>query len=306
MVRRLISAVAVVACAGSYALIAAERATFILTDGERKSGPVVFHTDSRENLIAGNLNLGAADGKTEMTFPADQVAVIDFVGGRPAVAELAQLGSGQMIAMRDGSTQPGQFINMTGGDTVVWQNQAGQTQVFPISSVSRIYLNPQSARTAFRYTGATTVAGVAGTTGTFGPGITVRVDAKQAWTDTGVTVNQGDRVVFNASGQIQFGQNATQTATPDGNPVERRASYPIHGAGRRPARKNRQRRAVRDRHADAAAGDAGLGPVDARDQRQRARRQQRILLGRRGQTIERPELGIQNLEFVHRIPNSSS
>jgi hypothetical protein len=226
MVRRLISAVAVVACAGSYALIAAERATFILTDGERKSGPVVFHTDSRENLIAGNLNLGAADGKTEMTFPADQVAVIDFVGGRPVVAELAQLGSGQMIAMRDGSTQPGQFINMTGGDTVVWQNQAGQTQLFPIRSVSRIYLNPQSARTAFRYTGATNVAGVAGTTGTFGPGITVRVDARTAWSDTGLTVNQGDRVAFNASGQIQFGQSATQTATPDGNGAERRATYP--------------------------------------------------------------------------------
>ena len=43
-----------------------ERATFILTDGERKSGTVVFHTDSRENLIAGNLNLGTDDGKTEM------------------------------------------------------------------------------------------------------------------------------------------------------------------------------------------------------------------------------------------------
>jgi hypothetical protein len=39
-------------------------------------------------------------------------------------------------------------------------------------------------------------------------------------------VNQGDRVAFNASGQIQFSQNATQTATPDGNPSERRATYP--------------------------------------------------------------------------------
>jgi hypothetical protein len=34
------------------------------------------------------------------------------------------------------------------------------------------------------------------------------------------------RRAFNASGQIQFGQNAMQTATPDGNPVERRATYP--------------------------------------------------------------------------------
>ena len=43
---------------------------------------------------------------------------------------------------------------------------------------------------------------------------------------TGLTVNQGDRVAFNASGQIQWGQNATQTATPDGHPAERRATYP--------------------------------------------------------------------------------
>jgi hypothetical protein len=223
MVRRLISAIAVVACAGSYALAATERATFILTDGERKSGPVVFHTESRDNLIAGNLNLGAADGKTEMTFPWDQVAVIDFVGGQPPVAELAQLGSGQMLAMRDGSTEPGRLMNMTGGDTVVWQNQAGQTEQFLIREVSRIYLNPQSARTVFSYTGATHVVG---TTGTIGPGVTVRVDANQAWTDTGLTVNQGDRVAFNASGQIQFGNNTTQSATPDGNPAERRAAYP--------------------------------------------------------------------------------
>ena len=74
MIRRLIVMVALGACAGGYAL-AAERATFILTDGERKSGPVVFHTDSRENLINGNLNLGTDNGK-ELTFPIDQVAVM--------------------------------------------------------------------------------------------------------------------------------------------------------------------------------------------------------------------------------------
>jgi len=79
MLRRLITAALVVGSAG-YVWAAAERATFILTDGERKSGPVVFHTESRENLINGMLNLGADNGK-EQTFPIDQVAVIDFVGG---------------------------------------------------------------------------------------------------------------------------------------------------------------------------------------------------------------------------------
>ena len=38
-------------------------------------------------------------------------------------------------------------------------------------------------------------------------------------------VNQGDRVVFQASGQISYGRGANMTASPDGG-VERRAQYP--------------------------------------------------------------------------------
>jgi hypothetical protein len=89
MVRRLLVTVALTVGAGVYAL-AAERATFVLTDGERKSGPVVFHGDARENLINGYLNLGTDNGK-DLTFPIDQVAVIDFVGGRPQQTELQAL-----------------------------------------------------------------------------------------------------------------------------------------------------------------------------------------------------------------------
>ena len=222
MFRRLISSAALVACASIYASAATERATFILTDGERKSGPVVFHGDQHENLINGYLNLGVDNGK-EMTFPVDQVAVIDFVGGQPSTSELAQLGTGHLLVMRDGTTQPGRFINMIGGDTLAWENQSGRRQQYAIHDVSRVYLNPQSARTTFGYNGPSAVAG---TTGTTALGTTVRVDAKQAWTDTGLTVNQGDRVAFQASGQIQFGQSGGQTATPDGNLLERRATYP--------------------------------------------------------------------------------
>ena len=217
MFRRLISAAALVACAGVYAFAATERATFILTDGERKSGTVVFHGDRHENLINSYLNLGVDNGK-DMTFPVEQVAVIDFVGGRPSASELAELGTGHLLVLRDGTTQPGRFINMIGGDTLVWANQSGQQQQFAIRDVARVYLNPQSARTTYDYTGRSAVA----RTGTVAPGITVRVDAKQAWNDTGLTVNQGDRVAFQASGQITFGQFGGQTATPDGNPLERR------------------------------------------------------------------------------------
>ena len=53
----------------------------------------MFHGGDHENLIAGNLNLGL-DGGTEISIRADQVAVIQFVGGRPAVSERERLPAG--------------------------------------------------------------------------------------------------------------------------------------------------------------------------------------------------------------------
>jgi hypothetical protein len=219
MVRRLISTAVLVACAGAYAFAAAERVTFVLTNGERRSGTVAFHGDQHENLINNYLNIATND--KDETFPVDQVAVIDFTGGQPQAAELSQLGAGHMLVMKDGSAQQGRFVNMIGGDTLQWDNQSGQRQQFALRDVSRIYLNPGSARTVFNAPAGTTAVATSGQAAQ-----QVRVDAKQAWTDTGITVNAGDRVVFNASGQIAFGQSAGQTSDPNGNPAERRANYP--------------------------------------------------------------------------------
>ena len=219
MLRQLIVTSALVVCAGGYVLAAPERVNFILTNGERHSGTVAFHGGQHENLIDNHLNIATND--KDMTFPADQVAVIDFTGGRPKAAELAQLGDGQMLVMRDGSVQQGRFVNMIGGDTLLWDNQAGQRQQIALHDVSRVYLNPASAKTVFNYDPATAVAN----TGQM-PSVQVRVDARQAWTDTGITVNAGDRIVFNASGQVAYARGAGQTADPNGNPAERRATYP--------------------------------------------------------------------------------
>jgi hypothetical protein len=190
MFRRLSLSVTLIACAATY-VIAVERATFILTDGERKSGAVVYHGDQHENLINGFLNLGTDNG-TEQTFPLNQVAIIDFVGGQPPVTELAQLGTEHMLVTRDGGTQQGRLVNLIGGDTLLWENLAKERQQFAIRDVSRVYLNPQSARTAFGYTAPPPPPAPA-------PGTTVRVDPRQKWTDTGLTVTSGDRLVFATS-----------------------------------------------------------------------------------------------------------
>lgn len=211
MFRRLIAAAVFVGCTGLYVFAAPERATFILTDGERKSGPVVYHGDQHENLINGYLNLGV-DGGKDMTFPVNQVAVIDFVGGIPPASELAKLGTRHLLVMRDGSTQEGRFVNMTGGDTLFWENAGGQQQRFEIQSVARVYLNAQSARTVFNY--AAPAAGNPAASAPQPVGVTVRVDAQQQWVDTGLTVKQGDEITFRASGQIQVAPG--EASTPDG------------------------------------------------------------------------------------------
>jgi hypothetical protein len=136
MFRRLISAAALVACVGIYAY-AAERATFILTSGERKSGTVVAHGGQAHNFIDGQLNLG--EGGKEQSFPIDQVAVIDFVGGNPSPDELGKIpASGQSVALRNGFVQGGKFVNMVRGDTLLWENEAGQQQQYAIRDVARV------------------------------------------------------------------------------------------------------------------------------------------------------------------------
>ena len=209
MFRRLFAAIALVACSGLYVFAAPERATFILTDGERKSGSVAYHGDQHENLINGYLNL-AVDGGKDMTFPISQVVVIDFVGGMPPTSELARLGTRNMLVLRDGTTQDGRFVNMTGGDTLFWENSAGQQQRYAIQAIARVYLNAQSARTVFNYTPP-----AATPTPSASNGVSVRVDAQQQWVDSGLTVRQGDLVTFRASGQIQTAPG--ETVTPDGD-----------------------------------------------------------------------------------------
>ena len=227
MFRRSLSFIALVFCASTYLLAATERATFVLTDGERKSGTVVFHGDQHENLINGYLNLGVENGK-DMTFPLDQVAVIDFAGGQPPAAELANLAARHTLITRSGSAQSGRFVNMITGDTLLWENEAGDRQQYAIRDVIRVYLNAQRARTAFNYTApaatpatATTVPGTRPARGT-----TVRVDAQQTWTDTGITVNQGDLVTFQASGEVRIGRSEGATATPDGSTFDSRNTNP--------------------------------------------------------------------------------
>ena len=228
--RHFISAVAlvVIVAAGS-AWAADQRATFILTDGQHVSGDVIHHGGNDYNLIDNNLNLKLNTGQ-EQSFNENQVAVIDFAGAPPPAAELQQIpASGNFLVLRNGQSQAGTFVNMAHGDTLLWRNASGQDQQYAIRDVARVDLNPQAARVA--YNAPTTTPTAVGTAGCaeatpLQPG-EVRVQANQAWTDTGVQVKKGDRVSFRSSGQINFGQSAGQTAGPDGSGTMHQQAYPV-------------------------------------------------------------------------------
>lgn len=228
--RQSISAVTVaVACAAGSAWAADQRATFILTSGQHVSGDIVHHGGNDANLIDDNLNLRLASGQ-EQSFGESQVAVIDFTGDQPAATELQQIpATGNVLVLRNGQSQAGTFVNMVHGDTVLWKNQSGQDQRYAIADVARVYLNTQAARVAFNApAAATTAVGTAGSAESTPPQPgEVRVQANQAWTDSGVQVKKGDRVSFRATGQINFGQSPGQTAGPDGNGSMHAQTYPV-------------------------------------------------------------------------------
>jgi len=228
MVRRVISTIVLVASAGIYTLTAAERATLILTNGERRSGEIVTTGNDSAMFVGGQLKL--IENGQEQSIPIEQVAVIDFAGGTASPLELSRVApdaNGQTAIMRSGHAQAGKFVNIVRGDTLLWDHGGSQEQ-YPLRDVSRVYLNPPSARTVYNNEregrGPAASQGSTGTSGTL-TGSTINVPANVAWTDSGITVNAGDRLAFQASGTINYGQTAGQSATADGA-GERRANYP--------------------------------------------------------------------------------
>ncbi|HEY6213462.1 MAG TPA: LecA/PA-IL family lectin, partial [Vicinamibacterales bacterium] len=102
--------------------------------------------------------------------------------------------------------------------------EQGQEQRYAVRDVSRVYLNPQSARTALNFTGATNAVG---TVGTQAPPGTVFVQANQAWTDTGIDVKRGDHYMFRSTGNIAFGRGPGQTADANGKVGEQSNAFPV-------------------------------------------------------------------------------
>lgn len=227
---------AMMAAAMTAAALAAERATFVLTDGSRQTGEIVFHGSGNRNIIDNFLNLGQP-GEPDKTFRMDQVAMIEFEGGQPSVGEFQQLpASGDnLLVLRGGNMQRGKLVNMINGDTLQWQNEAGQMQQYAIRDVSRVYLNPDAARRIYPQVASAAAQADAqaqattGTADTAVPAGGIRIPGNQAWVPAGVMVRKGQRIAFSATGQVHFSPEASHASGPDGNPAVQTSGLPVAG-----------------------------------------------------------------------------
>jgi hypothetical protein len=232
--RRL--ALACVLATSTMVLAAAERATFILSDGERMSGEVVFHTEARTNIRAdkNEFNLKINTG-AEVPIPFSHVVYIDFVGGQPQAQELSALpSSGHLMTLRNGETRRGRLVDFIAGTTVKWSEDGRESET-PIRDVRRIFLDLDRVREMFPTAAQAQAPSVAqpsptpttgqrqgqpGRGGRFtqpaGRGTTVSVRGAVPWTDTNITVRGGQMVSFSVSGQV-FVRRDNAGVGPDGS-----------------------------------------------------------------------------------------
>lgn len=198
-------------------LTAATNVTYVLNNGERHSGQLVYHRDANLRLI---------ENGQERSFPISQVAAILYNGGNPPASELAQLPISNnppelerhILVLQNGRVIHGKVYRWD-ADSLMFDSIAGRG-TYNASDVARLYLSGPPARNVFA--GSTESSeGAAGQ-----PQMTVHVTANQPWTDTGLLVRQGESIAFSASGTIEFGKD--MSAGPDGNrDLPARVAYPV-------------------------------------------------------------------------------
>jgi hypothetical protein len=181
---------------------AQENATLVLRSGERVSGQLVD--------LGGVGYTVRVNGK-ERQIPQKDVAVIDFTGGNITEADWAKFTGTSQVVLKNGQTIEGQLYDI-GGTTplkLTLKTSSGDRELSS-SEVARIVIAKPDNAVATSGTSAT------GTTN-------ITVSAQQAWTPTGITVTQGQRLTFNTTGEIQLSADANDKASSAGSTNGRRA-----------------------------------------------------------------------------------
>jgi hypothetical protein len=241
MVRRLSIGLSVVLSAALLAS-AATAVTFVLKSGQRASGQLTYHV--------GSADLGVTSNGNEQMFPFDDIALMQFVVGDPSRDELQQLPTSDnpesqrhMLVRRNGEVVHGKYHGFQEDSITfdVWNNSGGvDRRTYSLGDVARLYLSGSASRNIF--------SGILNAPAPAPPppappdrdardrggrrgnaAIEIHVPGLRPWTDTGLTVNQGERLRFSATGTIKIDRNAS-TGPQGASGYASRPMYPIPGA----------------------------------------------------------------------------
>ena len=208
----------------SYAQASGEhRATVLLRNGDRVSG-VLEDVDNNTVFLRVSLH-------DQRRIGMGDVALIDFAGGASGLPETelaVARGSNHLALLRGGQSLQGRFVDIRGGESgaegqstaLIFRTTDGRDQSIPLNQVARVYLG--------NFPAATTVSNSAPTPVTSSndpvPPGAVRVPGNARWVATPFAVRRGDRLSFNATGQVQLSDNPADVAQPAGSVSQRHAA----------------------------------------------------------------------------------
>jgi hypothetical protein len=195
---------------------AQETVTLALRSGERPSGQLI---DMSGRGFILNIN------GQERVIPSSEVAAVEFVVGPPPADAQARINAGQpVVVMRNGQVIDGRLSDVGGTAPLrLTVETASGPRDFTSSEVAQIYVNPVAVSAA---PAATATAGTPAPI----PAGAISVPANQAWTDTGISVRRGDRLIFNAVGDVMISPTASSGIAGSPAVTNPAVRYPVQGA----------------------------------------------------------------------------
>jgi len=199
---------------GGLLLHAQEPSTLVMKSGERISAELI---DMNGSGFAVRVN------GQDRTIGTNDVAAVEFVvGAIPADAQNRVNAGQNVVVLRDGQVVEGRLSDVGGTRPLrLTFDTPGGSRDFNSSDVAQIYFSRPGGPQAVATTGqpAQVPAGAQ----------TVSVPANQPWTDTGITVQRGERIQFNASGDIMVSAQASSGV--GGSPIQPGGRLPLQTAG---------------------------------------------------------------------------
>ena len=185
-------------------------ANFVLRSGERVSGSLVdMGTSGLEVSVSGQTR----------KWSIGEVAVVDFTGGSSLPGnEVDQAGGEHLLVLRNGQIIRGTLYDVGGRSPLrITFSSGGTNRDYTSDDVARIYFNKPGISNAGPGS-VTPTDGLAPASGR------VRVAGTAGWVNTGITVSQGQTLLFTSTGEVRLSTAGDDVAGPAGSKKGRYAT----------------------------------------------------------------------------------